>query len=358
MKIGHSIRAVAFTLMTVALSGTARADENEERKDGEVTPPPPPPTPPPSNPPPVYTPPPPTTSLAEPPPPKKKDDQEYDEPWVTGTARLADRFYEGGPFMGKGGMFAVAGLASDVNLSGVRVLENHGYLSKFTIAMLMAMGQGNSRYVGSSYSRDSAGNTWRTDYYRPLTPAEREANARAMQAAISAEYVFEMVVYSPSLSPVKKEDNKSFAKGFELYLGGQTPLGDRTGGLPTILQIAFVGSHVTTDAFFKPGEAGTPANTVGPLAAKRLYYTNIGVMLRAIIPITTWLEGYVHWDINILSLFAKQQNFIDKGYVWTSPLRGGINVNLTDRAYVRGHGSINAFGTHGIGWAGEIGVRF
>lgn len=356
MQIGYSIRALGFALMTVALTGTARADENEERKDEEVTPPPPPPTPTPP-PPSVYTPPAPTTSLAEPPPPKKKvDDQEYDEPWVTGTARLADRFYEGGPFMGKGGMFAVAGLASDVNLSGVRVLENHGYLSKFTIAMLMAMGQGNSRYMGSTYHRDSAGNTWRTDYYRPLTPAEREANARAMQAAISAEYVFEMVVYSPSVSFLKK-DGQSFAKGFDFYLGGQTPLGDRTGGLPTILQIAFAGSHVTTDAFFKPGEAGTTASASGPVA-KRLYYTNLGVMLRAFIPVTAWLEGYVHWDLNILSLFAKQQNFIDKGYVWTSPLRAGVNVNVTDRAYVRAHGSINAFGTHGIGWATELGVRF
>jgi hypothetical protein len=355
VKIGYSIRAALVALATVALSATASAQtsDNEERKEGE-SPPPAPTTP---TPPPVYTPPPPTTSVAEPPPAKKKvDTQEYDEPWVTGTARLADRFYEGGPFMGKGGMFAVAGLASDVNLSGVRVLENHGYLSKFTIAMMMAMGQRNSSYVGSTYHTDTAGNTWRTDYYRPLSPAEREANARAMQAAISAEYVFEMVVYSPSVSFLKKEGQTSFAKGFELYLGGETPIGDKTGGLPTILQIAFVGSHVSTDAYFKPGEAGTP--NVGPLVPKTLYYTNLGVMLRAMIPITTWLEAYVHWDINILSLFAKQQNFIDKGYVWTSPLRAGVNVNLTDRAYVRGHGSLNALGTHGIGWAGEIGVRF
>ena len=350
--------AVSVALATVALAGSASAQtDNEERKDGETPPTPPPPPAPTTPPPPVYTPPPPT-SVAEPPPvaKKKKDDTEYDEPWVTGTARLADRFYEGGPFMGKGGMFAVAGLASDVNLSGVRVLENHGYLSKFTIAMMMAMGQGNSRYVGSTYHTDSAGNTWRTDYYRPLSHAEREANARAMQAAISSEYVFEMAVYSPSLSPVKRNEQTSFAKGFELYLGGETPIGDRTGALPTILQIAFVGSHVTTDAFIKPGEAGTPAT--GPITPKTLYYTNLGVMLRAMIPITTWLEGYVHWDINILTLFAKQKNFEEKGYVWTSPLRAGVNVNLTDRAYIRAHGSLNGLGGYAIGWASEIGVRF
>jgi hypothetical protein len=351
---------MAIALATVAFAGSAFAQSsNEERKDEETPPPPPPtPTPPPSTPPPTTYTPPPTTGIAEPPPaPKKKyDDKEYDEPWVTGTARLADRFYEGGPFMGAGGPLAIAGLASPVQLAGVRVLENHGYLSKFTIAMLMAMGQGNSRYVGSSYHTDSAGNTWRTDYYRPLTPAEREANARAMQAAISAEYVFEMAVYSPSLG-LGDKDNRAFAKGFELYLGGQIPLGKAEGvTLPTILQIAFVGSHVSADAFFKPGDVGPIKNSTTEYRSM-LYYTNLGVMLRAIVPVTAWLEGYVHWDLNILTLFAKDSNR-EKGYVWTSPLRGGININVTDRAYVRAHGSLNALSSAGIGYHGEIGIRF
>lgn len=357
--------AAVVTGAMLAWSAPALAQEANEGRVDDPPPAPtaPPPAPPPAAPPPTFAPPPPSTSIAEPPPaPKKKYEGDFDEPWVTGTARLADRFYEGGPFAGSGGMFAINGLASAVALGGVRVLENHGYLSKLTIATMMAMGQGNSRYVGSTYSRDSAGNTWRTDYYRPLTPAEREANARAMNAAISAEYVMELAVYSPSLTAGNR-DEKAMAKGFEFYLGGEFPLGQTSGkDLPTIMQIAFVGSHVTTDAFFKPGEGpngSTPPGGTPSTANHRetLYYSNLGVMIRTIFPITTWAEAYVHWDLNILSLFAKEENR-QKGYVWTSPLRAGLNFNLTDRAYVRAHGSINGFGAYGLGWHGELGVRF
>jgi len=360
----RTLGAALVTLAVVGAAGPAFAQVNEGRTDEESPPPPAPTAPPPpvAPPPPTFMPPPPSTSVAEPPPaPKKKyDDKEYDEPWVTGTARLADRFYEGGPFVGSGGPLAVAGLASPVTLGGVRVLENHGYLSKLVIATMMAMGQGNSRYVGSSYSRDSAGNTWRTDYYRPLTPAEREANARAMNAAISAEYVMELAVYSPSLTPGSNDPDKSVAKGFEYYLGGEFPLGQSSGkDLPTIMQIAFVGSHVTSDALFKPGEGPNPtgASTVTTTRRETLYYTNLGVMIRTIIPITTWAEAYIHWDLNLLSLFAKTETK-EKGYVWTSPLRAGLNFNVTDRAYVRAHGSINGFGAYAMGWHGEVGVRF
>jgi len=238
----------------------------------------------------------------------------------------------------------------------VRVLENHGYISKFTIAMLMAMGQGNSRYVGSTYHKDSAGNTWRTDYYRPLTPAEREANARAMQAAISAEYIMEMAVYSPSLA-IGKQDGRAYAKGFEFYLGGEFPLGHAEGtSLPTIMQIAFAASHISAnDAVFKPGEGPNAGNTTP--YTRDIRYSNVGVMIRTIFPITTWAEAYVHWDLNILTLFYKGSHK-ESGFVWTSPLRAGLNFNLTDRAYVRAHGSINGLGSYGIGWASEIGVRF
>jgi hypothetical protein len=344
MTVGRWTAVIALGL---AFPTPARADENEDRKDETAAPVTPPLAPAPAG----------TVSVAEPPPPKKKyDDQEYDEPWVTGTARLADRFYEGGPFMGAGGPLAVDGLVNSVGLSGVRVLENHGYLSKFTIAMLMAMGQRNSAYVGSSYHKDTAGNTWRTDYYRPLSPAERQANARAMQAAISSEYLMELVAYSPSLA-IGKQDDRAYAKGFEFYLGGEFPIGKAEGtNLPTIMQIAFAASHISANnASFRPGEGPQTFQQVP--YARDLRYSNVGVMIRTIFPITTWAEAYLHWDLNILTLFYKGSHR-ESGYVWTSPLRAGLNFNVTDRAYFRAHGSINGLGSYGIGWASEIGVRF
>lgn len=361
---GELYRGAVVGLAVLAGTTVARADQDPRDDDPSATPPAPAPAP-------VLAPAPapgPTPAL---PPPAPVGDapsssgsigaskQEYDEPLVTGTARFSDRFYELGAFVGAGGPLAVAGLAGLPTLAGVRVQENHGYISKFTIAFLMAMGQGNSRYVGSSYSTDSRGNVWRTDYYRPKSPAEREADRRAMTAAISAEYLMEMAVYG-SVAWGKNDTQYGIAKGFELYLGGETSIGGPS-DLPTILQIAFVGSYIRGDSVqFQPGQGRAVQNGSQPAALFHdLYYSNVGVMLRANVPFTRWFEAYVHWDLNFLTLFdLGGKKVAEKGWVWTSPLRGGLNLNVTDRAYIRAHGSLNGLSTKTIGWAAEAGVRF
>ncbi len=348
--------ATAVAFVRPALADEAQEGrENSEPEPAAVPPSAPPPPAPGSAAEPTF----PASMSAPVPKAPPRDEEDYGEPLVTGTARLADRFYEGGPFIGSGGPLAVPGLASSVGLSGVRVLENHGYISKFTIAMIMAMGQSNGRYVGSTYHRDAAGNTWRTDYYRPLTAAERRAQQEAMRAAISAEYVMELNVYSTGLFGLGGDD-RARARGFEFYLGGHVPLGKGEGhDLPSILQIAFVGSHVhAPNVEFEPGK-GPNGEAATAVHREHVYYTNLGVMLRAIVPINAWVEGYVHWDANVLSLFdLSGKKLREKGWVWTSPLRAGLNVNVTDRAYVRGHASLNGFGTHGLGWHAEAGIRF
>src|SRR5207249_2742292 len=128
----------------------------------------------------------------------KREEEEDDGPMITGTRRLAERFYEVGAFTAFGGPLAMKGIDGNIGLTGIRVLENHGYISKFTIAMLIAMGQSNSRYVGSSYSSDGR-YVYRTDYYRALTPAERAAQEQMIADAINGEYVMELSVYSNGL---------------------------------------------------------------------------------------------------------------------------------------------------------------
>ena len=60
-----------------------------------------------------------------------------------GTGRYAGRFYEVGAFSGVGGPFSnVKGLVNPIGFSGVRVLENQGYVSKFSLGMLVAIGAG------------------------------------------------------------------------------------------------------------------------------------------------------------------------------------------------------------------------
>ncbi len=296
--------------------------------------------------------------MTAPAPKPKFKDETPETPLFTGTGRLAERFYEIAPFYGMGDVLAVNGLNSPVGSTGIRVLENHGYLSKILIGTLMAMGQSDRKYVGSTY-----GYNYRIDYYRSLTPEERRAQAEAMKAAINSEYVMELAVHTAGLWSVKPGVTQG--RGFEFYLGGETSVSSES-LYPTILQIAFAMSHVKTDdAEFKAGEGphgdtiSGPAGVLPQIHKESLYYTNVGLMLRLYVPITSFLEVYAHWDANILSLFdLGGKNFKEKGYVWTSPFRAGVILNLTDRAYIRGHGTVNGFGAYGLGWHGEAGVRF
>jgi hypothetical protein len=86
-------------------------------------------------------------------------------------------------------------------------------------------------------------------------------------------------------------------------------------------------------------------------------YLNIGAMVRSYIPVNEWFEFTLQWDLNVMSFFQGSK-FKDNGNLYGSPLRIGGLVNLTDRAYVRTYGSVNTFANWGLGWAGEVGVRF
>src|SRR5207244_7608950 len=117
------------------------------------------------------------------------------------------------------------------------------------------------------------------------------------------------------------------------------------------LQIAFGMSHIRTDADFKNGDGphgqdATRAPPAGTTATgfhnESIYYSNVGVMLRAYFPITAWAEITAQWDLNLLSLFdTSGKQYKEKGYVWTSPLRVGGLLNFTDRVYVRANASVN-----------------
>ena len=283
-----------------------------------------------------------------------------DDDWLvsTGTNRFGERFYDLGVFTGMGGPVAAPGLDGAVGLTGLRVMENHGYLSKFLVFALMAMGMRDSAYVGSSYSTDAYGNQWRTDYYRSLTPEERATQEAALSSAVNAEYVMELNVYTRGLwgfAPGLRQ-----AGGFEFYLGGETVVAQ--GRVPTVLQIAGTFSWLgVRGASFKANEGPHAADNPGATHAEDYDYWNVGVMLRALIPVNEWIEATVQWDLNVLSFWDMTGSRFKKGEtsnLLTSPLRAGVLVNLTDRAYLKGHGSVNVLGGFGLGYGAELGVRF
>ncbi len=282
-------------------------------------------------------------------PPAKTEESSQGTPLFTGTARFADPYYEVGVVGGSGGLVYSAATKTPT-LTGVRVFEHHGYIARAFMGLLVALGQSNSRYVGSSYSTDGR-YVYRTDYYRPLTAGERAAQAQALSDAVGGKYSAEFVYYAPNLLGLDPTGSRS--RGFESSIGGDISLGTGGGGLPAILTIGGYGAYIQGAP-----ELRTQATTTPPTTTQRadVSYSNIGLMLRLHYPINKVVDVSAEWDANILSLFG-DKNLNSRT---TSPLKIGAYVNITDRVYLRGQGILGGFGVSGgkLGGQGELGFRF
>ena len=271
--------------------------------------------------------------------------EEPSEPLWTGTARFADRYYELGVTAGRGGLLFAKG-ASTPGLTGIRVLEHHGYISKAAVTIAVALGQSNSRYAGSSYY-SSGGYNYRVDYYRPLTGAERQAQAQALSDAISGEYTTEFTYYSSNIFGLG-----GTGSGFEMLMGGDIPLG-YIGKLPAVLTLGGYGAYISSPV--------TWDDKTRKDAPSELSFTAFGLAARAHIPILPLADALVEWDMNIASLFdsgAKKRE--TEGQLYGSPLKVGGYFHLTDRGYIKAQAVLGGFGFSDgkLGYQAELGVRF
>ncbi len=294
---------------------------------------------------------------------EKKPGGDESSPLWTGTARFADRYYEMGIVGGIGSGLLFANGAEGVGITGIRVLEHHGYISKIFIAALVAMGQSDKKYVGSTYGTYSTGYATyavRTDYYRSLTPAEQEANRQQVADAANGQYTTEVTVYTPRLFGLNLGNTQ--ASGFEASLGGDVVLGF-IGPLPSILTIGGWGAYLNAPARWKgappPQQAGQP--TPQRSYPAELSYQGFGVFLRAHVPVTRFADISAEWDLNVLTLFhtgAEERE--TSGDLYQSPFKLGAYIHLTDRAYVQGKATFGGFGIADgkLGTQAEFGIRF
>ena len=274
-----------------------------------------------------------------------EEDEPAGEPLWTGTARFADRYYELGVTAGRGGLLFAKG-ASTPGLTGIRVLEHHGYISKAAVTIAVALGQSNSRYAGSSY-HSSGGYNYRVDYYRPLTGAERQAQAQMLSDAISGEYTTELTYYSSNIFGLG-----GTGSGFEVMMGGDIPLG-YIGKLPAVLTLGGYGAYISSPV--------TWDDKTRKDAPKELSFTGVGLAARAHIPILPLADALIEWDINIASLFdSGAKNRETLGELYGSPLKVGGYFHLTDRGYIKAQGVLGGFGFSDgkLGYQAELGVRF
>jgi hypothetical protein len=278
------------------------------------------------------------------PPAAKKPPADEGPPLFRGTGRFTDPFYEVGGTVVSGGLM-YGGSTKTPTLTGVRVFEHHGYLARGFMGLLVALGQSNSRYVGSTYSTDGQ-YVYRTDYYRSLTASERASQERELSDAVNGKYSAEFTYYAPNLFNL--DGSNSNSRGFETSIGGELALGSGGGGLPALLTIGGYAAYIQGSPELRTQPTATVQHT-------HITYSNVGLMLRLHYPINKIVDVSAEWDANILSLFGGSENARR-----TSPLKVGAYVNLTDRVYLRGQGILGGFGVSGgkLGMQAEAGIRF
>ena len=286
----------------------------------------------------------PTVAQAESP----RETIEEERPWTTGTALLGKPYYEVGLGFGLNGPVGAKGELAAIGLTSVRVLENHGYLSRIVLWTLLAMAQGMSRTSCGPYGHC---------YTRAPTPEERAREDAALEATFAGRYLMELTVYAPGL--FGSYADRPRARGFEYYLGGGFALGS-IGKDPAVLQIAFsMASVVVDDVPFAAGQGPNPAGKdTSDRHLETVKYGNCGVMTRLSLPIGRYLAATLQWDANMLSFWHSSERYAKEGSVWTSPVRLGLMLNATDRIFVLGRWSINGFGAYALGYALEAGLRF
>jgi len=250
------------------------------------------------------------------------------------------QFHEMGVFTGNVGTLAFSGRVSDSPQTGLRFLEHHGLITKFTLGLLAAMATSGDR-VETGRTVETVGNIRTTTVYsRSKTDAEREADRQMVEGAINGEYVTEFILYTDGIFGAGSGRAERI-RGGDFYLGGNWA-GPFVGAYPSVFDAAFVYSYNhASDVLFDDGHRAN------------IDFVNVGVMLRYQLPLTSFFELLVQADVNVYGLLAKKEATRGHG----TPLRLGAYVNLTDRFYARPMISYTT-GTSGLGKLVEVGVRF
>ena len=292
---------------------------------------------------PAVTPPPatpPVVSTEVTPPKKDEDSGESWLPTFTGTLRRGGQYNEIGLFIGNTGSLGLAGRSNASPQVGIRFLEHHGLLTKFSLGLLAALATSGDRVETGRTTERQGDYVVTTVYSRSKTEGERQADREMVEGAINGEYVTELILYTDGIFGAGSGKAER-VRGGDFYLGGNFS-GPFIGDLPSIFDVGMVYSNNhASDVVFDDGHRAT------------VEYLNLGLMVRYQIPITTFFEVLAQIDLNVYGLATHKQD----NRVTGTPLRLGAYINATDRFYLRPMISYTT-GTHGFGKVVEAGFRF
>lgn len=181
--------------------------------------------------------------------------------------------------------------------------------------------------------------------YRPLTDQEIAERDAAMAEAMAGRYVGELSLYIGGLN------------GWEYRVGESNPL--TKSDLPILWQMGLILAHASSkDLEFRAGEGHNPPQGVATGTYKDdLFYSNIGVWLRVIAPISPYFEIEAGWDVNFMQI-AWDAEKKQRGMIWNSPFRVGAQFNLSDWVFARAEAVATGLSPETIGTRYLFGLRF
>lgn len=258
-----------------------------------------------------------------------------------GSGMLRDSFYELSPEWSYNN-FVFSNTNDKLSLTGIRIHERNGYggklLATVIVATMMALGSSDREYMGSYY-----GYGYRIDYYRMKSSeemaAESEARAQAIDETASNDYQFDLRFYiRPDF--LKGQSN---GDGFSLTLfPASWSFGeDRDWLFEFGFQWAWIWGELSDTS----------------LGAKAEFeYLNIGMPLRFIVPITSFMYLDNQWDLNFLWMFGADEGRRD---CYDAPFHTNLTFNIGERLFVRGGATLSGFELgKDLGYQAEVGFRF
>ncbi|MFO0597559.1 MAG: hypothetical protein U0228_19795 [Myxococcaceae bacterium] len=269
--------------------------------------------------------------------------------------------YEASFVVGAGGLIHAPGL-EPVPLTGIRVTERSGLLSRLLVAFLGNALQGLAAVKIDSMSRELHRETvidngkvyekvtmiTTTTFSQTKPPEQVEREQKEFRDSLGGVTWLDLTVYGSDFLGWKRGANGG--NGYELSVGFHFELFAFL-GLPAILDLGLQLANVRIPMPALPGFGG-----------RELTWASGGILQRFHLPLTRFATLSLEWIFNFLTIDYALREDAERwaeGSLNTSPLRLGVEVYATDAVVLRAQAVLGGLGfTDGrLGWLLSAGVR-
>ncbi len=291
--------------------------------------------------------------------------------WFNGTRLLGGGlYYQGGLVQGLGGYVRADGMAP-VTMSGVRLVERHGFISTalvkvvgFALVLVGVVGAANANST-TTYEG------YYTDGGRTFVVERETISVNSTQAAAFQSDVAALENTVDSIGPGQVEATNDFGSGlwadFTLF-DPHLALLNRDAPGATGYDLSFGTDFRVATLFGLPlvldvglAMASIRAPRTNSSLQKTYLYDCFGLMARLHVPLSKFVTFSIDWTLNFYALgyLTAPDALIADGRVVSMPLRANLELHLTDRFFARGSAVLGGLGFSDgkLGVGLDVGVR-